>query len=194
MTNLRHITSHRPISTDRRVSKSLTWAPTLVALIVLIYVTLCPIEMRPSAGSANLDRFLGYFIFGIIASVSFPRRANTLIFAIAATAFALEAAQQLIPGRDADFGNACLKVTAGVCGAFIGELGYAIKRFGSVVSRRFFVSNKKRRIPRSSPTVRLDVLTPSSPSPLRRKRRTRPVNNDVLEREQPQAGVQNVET
>jgi hypothetical protein len=45
---------------------------------------------------------------------AFPRRANLVVFAVAAIACALEAGQLLVPGRDAVFSDACVKAMGGL--------------------------------------------------------------------------------
>ncbi len=133
----RHISSQRYIGADRRMARRSVWAliATFLVFIAIAYATLCPIELRPHLGGANEERFGAYFVFGILASVSFPRRANALVFAIAVIAFALEAGQLMVPGRDAAFTDACVKAAGGVWGVFIVEFAYATRR-------RFFPPTK----------------------------------------------------
>jgi hypothetical protein len=99
-----------------------------LALAGIAFATLCPPGLRPHLASADAERFGAYVVLGVCAAMAFPRRANGVVFAVAFVAFALEAGQLLIPGRDAVFSDACVKAMGGIFGVFAAQSSYAIKR------------------------------------------------------------------
>jgi VanZ family protein len=106
----------------------LALAATALALAGIGFATLCPPELRPHLAGADQERFGAYVVLGVFAALAYPRRANAVVFAVAAIAFALEAGQLLVPGRDAGFSDACVKAVGGLWGVFAVQSGYAIRR------------------------------------------------------------------
>ena len=116
---------------ERRIAKP---SPALVCLVALgvgaiVFVTLCPIGLRPHFASADLERFGAYFGLGLLVSQAAPRRSGVVLALLVLLALGLEAAQTLIPGRDGRFVDACVKVTGGVVGAQVGFVSYATRRW-----------------------------------------------------------------
>jgi hypothetical protein len=116
---------------ERRIVKP---SPTLLCLAALgvaavIFVTLCPIGLRPHFASAVAERFGAYFALGLLVSQAAPRRIGLVLTCLVLLAFGLEAAQALIPGRDARFVDACVKATGGVVGAQLGFVSHAARRW-----------------------------------------------------------------
>ena len=111
----------------------------LAALVFagIAFATLCPQEMRPHLGNADVERFGAYFLLGVCASFAFPRRGSLVVFAVAIAAFGLEAGQLLVPGRDAVFSDACVKAMGGVWGCFAAQSSYALMR-------KLFPSRRRR--------------------------------------------------
>lgn len=132
---------------ERRTSKPsrLAIGTAVLVLGAIAFATLCPQDMRPHLAApgqmgADEERFGAYFILGVCAAFAFPRRANLVVFAVSITAFALEAGQLLVPGRDAGFTDACVKAMGGLWGVFAAQSSYEIKR-------RLFPSRRTRRTP-----------------------------------------------
>jgi hypothetical protein len=116
---------------ERRIAKP---SPALLCLVALgvaaiAFVTLCPIGLRPHLASADEERFGAYFVLGLLASQAAPRQSGLVLACLVLLALGLEAAQTLIPGRDARFVDACVKATGGVLGAQLGFVSYAIRRW-----------------------------------------------------------------
>ncbi len=115
---------------NRRISKP---SPALIALALLgvagiAYATLCPIGMRPHLASADEERFGAYFVLGIALAFAAPRRWIATGTFVVVLALGLEAAQLLIPGRDAVLHDAIVKAAGGVLGSAIGHSVFAIRR------------------------------------------------------------------
>ncbi len=121
-------TSH--IGPNRRLAKP---SPLLVGLVVLVvasisFATLCPISLRPHLASANQERFGAYFVLGVLIALAAGRRwlaATTIVLVLA---FGLEAAQLLVPGRDAVVSDALVKALGGVLGSAAGQFIFPLKR------------------------------------------------------------------
>src|SRR3954449_10849254 len=64
-------------------------------------VTLCPISLRPHLWSANHERFVAYFVLGVLGALAAQRRRLGALALVVFLAFGLEAAQRLVPGRHA---------------------------------------------------------------------------------------------
>jgi hypothetical protein len=130
---------------ERRIAKPSRALLCLVALGVaaIAFVTLCPIDLRPHVASADEERFGAYFVLGLVFSQAAPRQSGAVLSFLVLLALGLEAAQSLIPGRDARFADACIKATGGVLGAQFGFVSYAVRRwlqrnlglFGPAVAR-----------------------------------------------------------
>ena len=94
----------------------------LVLLIIIIFATLSPIQMRPHIAQANIERALAYVLLGFALALSFPNRVyQTLIFVLA-TAGILELLQIIDPGRHAHLADALVKASAGIIGILVGQL------------------------------------------------------------------------
>lgn len=116
---------------ERRIAKP---SPALVCLVALgigaiVFVTLCPIGLRPHFASADLERFGAYFVLGLLVSQAAPRRSGVVLALLVLLALGLEAAQVLIPGRHGKFADACVKATGGVVGAQLGFVSYTLRRW-----------------------------------------------------------------
>jgi len=82
--------------------------------------TLCPQALRPHLGPADMERFGAYLVFGLCTSWAIPKRPLAVVAIIAIAAFGLEAALNLVPGRDAHLVDASVKALGGLCGATLG--------------------------------------------------------------------------
>ena len=130
------------IGPNRRLAKP---SPLLVGLVVLgvagiAYATLCPISLRPHLASANQERFGAYFVLGILIALAAGRRWMAATAFVVVLACGLEAAQLLVPGRDATVSDALVKALGGVFGStagqFIFPLGRLIARESGLADRR----------------------------------------------------------
>ncbi len=82
----------------------------------IVYATLCPIQGRPKTGHPDLERFAAFFLVGALLSIGLPNRRRILGVGIVIAACALEAAQLLIPTRDAHIHDALVKAVGGLAG------------------------------------------------------------------------------
>ena len=116
---------------ERRIARPSAAVVAAAALgaSAIAFVTLCPIGLRPHLAPANLERFGAYLALGLILSQAAPRRPMLVMALLVLLAFGLEAAQLLVPGRDARFADACVKATGGVVGAQAGFTSWAIRRW-----------------------------------------------------------------
>lgn len=114
----------------------------------IAFATLCPPGLRPHLASADQERFGAYFLLGVCMALAFPRRANVVVFAVAAIACGLEAGQLLVPGRDAVFSDACVKAMGGLWGVFVAQASYGVRRFlrRGRRSRRYHRASASRQL------------------------------------------------
>jgi hypothetical protein len=115
---------------NRRISKP---SPILIVLAWLgvagiAYATLCPIGLRPHFANADEERFGAYFVLGIILAFAAPRHWIATAAFVVVLAMGLEAAQLLVPGRDAVLHDAFVKAVGGVLGSALGHSVFAIRR------------------------------------------------------------------
>jgi VanZ family protein len=89
----------------------------LIAAAVIV-VTLGPVSIRPQFGHPQIERFAGFFILAISWSWAYGKRLRWVFAGLVLSAVLLEAAQLLVPGRDAGVLDALVKV-AGAAGGVI---------------------------------------------------------------------------
>jgi hypothetical protein len=100
-----------------------------LGILAIAYATLCPIGLRPHLASANTERFGAYFVLGFIAALAAPRRISVISVLIVLLAFGLEAAQLIIPSRDAALNDAIVKGFGGMVGAQCGVMTFSARRW-----------------------------------------------------------------
>jgi VanZ family protein len=106
-------------------ASGLTWPFAALAGAVfcaIAFATLCPQSLRPHLGPADIERFGAYMALGLCVACALPRRPLPVMAIVVVAAFGLEAAQRLVPGRDAHLNDAMVKATGGLCGAILGLL------------------------------------------------------------------------
>ena len=111
------IVAYLPVMVQR-VSTIAAW----LALAVVVYVTLAPINYRPVIAGAEFDRFAAFAVVGLAFGLAYPKRVFLVATIILISAFGLEALQLLRPDRDARILDALVKAAGGVCGIGIGRL------------------------------------------------------------------------
>lgn len=96
---------------------------------VIVFATLCPLHWRPRLShNPNIERFAAFLLLGFAAKLAFPRRHVLTVLGVIALAAGLEAAQLLIPGRDARVMDAVVKATGAVMGVQFGLVSFMFKR------------------------------------------------------------------
>ena len=94
----------------------------LILLLVIMFVTLSPIRMRPQWGNPTFERFMAYFLLGAALSLGFPNRLVQITLLVVLVAAILELLQAIDPSRHARFSDASVKALAGVMGTAVGQL------------------------------------------------------------------------
>jgi hypothetical protein len=93
-------------------------------LAALVFVTLCPIGLRPTSGEpAWLERLAAYAVFAFVFSVGYPRQRLLVLAFTVAAAGSLEAAQELNWSRHGRFTDFYVKAAG--CG-FGWLIAYAV--------------------------------------------------------------------
>jgi hypothetical protein len=118
---------------------------TAVGVVAIAFATLCPLELRPRLGDANVERFGAYFIVGFTAALAAPRRVTLVSVSLVVLAFGLEAAQRLAPGRDAVLTDAVVKGFGAMLGAQIGVMTFAGRRWLRGATQAYRASRRARR-------------------------------------------------
>ncbi len=90
-----------------------------VGFTAIAAATLCPIELRPHLGPPNGERFVAFLVLGALMDAARPGRSPSTAAVVILLACALEAAQLLVPGRDARIFDAVVKACGGCIGVFL---------------------------------------------------------------------------
>jgi apolipoprotein N-acyltransferase len=85
-------------------------------LATLIFVTLSPIGLRPEVGPANMERAVAYALFGIVATLAYPRHRFAILLVVVAVAGLLELGQGLDPSRHGRLADFAVKAGSGAAG------------------------------------------------------------------------------
>lgn len=123
-------TATAPKGRNRRIARP---SPMMVGLAVLsaaaiAFATLCPIQMRPHLLGANEERFAAYLALGALVSWASGRHWLGATAIVVIVALGLEAAQCLVPGRDAAWADAVVKAFGGALGSGAAQLVFPAKR------------------------------------------------------------------
>jgi peptidoglycan/LPS O-acetylase OafA/YrhL len=93
-----------------------------LVVAVIVFSTLSPLHLRPKTGHPDLERFAAFFLAGACFAVAYPRHRRLVSAALVVGAALLEAAQLLVPGRDAHVHDAVIKAVGGVAGLTLAAL------------------------------------------------------------------------
>jgi len=127
---------------NRRLAKP---SPLIVGLAALgaagiAFATLCPQSLRPHMGDPDAERFAAFMILGALIALAAGRRWARATMAIVTLAVGLEAAQLIVPGRDAMLADAIIKAMGGVCGVASAQAFFILRRlalrFAGVLAAR----------------------------------------------------------
>ena len=108
----------------QRLSAILGW----LALAVIVFVTLSPIEARPSVASPHLEHFAAFALVGLAFALAYPSRILLVVVIVVGAALGLEALQLLTPDRHARATDALMKSLGGIGGICAGQLVYFLIR------------------------------------------------------------------
>jgi VanZ family protein len=102
-----------------------------MALGLLVFVTISPLETRPIVTeNANIERFAAFAMVGLLFGLAYPRRLAIDASFVVIAAGVLETLQLLTPDRHGHIADAFIKA---VGGAF----GVAVASIALVMARRF---------------------------------------------------------
>ena len=93
-----------------------------LALAFIAFVTLSPIQDRPTIGSPQLEHFIAFALLGLALVMGYPRRILPIVVIVITSAFVLEAMQLLTPDRHGRLFDALVKAVGGFCGIGAGRL------------------------------------------------------------------------
>jgi hypothetical protein len=116
---------------ERRVARpQLKWMGlAALSLAAIVFVTLCPIGLRPHLLTGDEERFAAFLVLGALTGLAAGRRGLAATAAVVLLAFALESAQGLAPGRHAALSDAVVKALGGVVGAAAAQLVFPLRRW-----------------------------------------------------------------
>jgi len=98
-------------------------------LAAICFVTLAPIEMRPTTSEpADLERIFAFAVLGLIFALGYPRRWVLVVCLVAGAAFAFELAQIFASTRHARLEDATVKALGGGGGVLAGMVVNRIAR------------------------------------------------------------------
>ena len=106
---------------DRRMT-TLSRIASAVLLIVIVFVTLSPIGLRPETGHPGMERASAYLLFGISVGLGFSRWVQHAAVFVVGVAGVLELLQLVDPGRHGRLGDMPIKAVAGVVGVLLSWL------------------------------------------------------------------------
>lgn len=129
---------------ERRITQPspLFAAGAVFALVMIACATLCPIQYRPHLAQANHERFAAFFALGALLALTFRRRWAMVAAAVMLLAVGLEAAQLLVPTRDARLADAVVKALGGFLGAGAGYAVFPIRRGLAWASGRLWAATE----------------------------------------------------
>jgi len=99
-----------------------------LALAYITFVTLSPIEARPSIGGSHLEHFAAFALIGLAFALAYPNRILLVVVIVVGAALGLEALQLLTPDRHARATDALVKSLGGISGICTGQLVYFLIR------------------------------------------------------------------
>ncbi len=97
-------------------------------LAVIVFSTLCSIDLRPQTGHVRFERMAAYLLLGASLVAAWPRRLAAWLFVIPLTAAGLEFAQTFVPGRHAELVDALEKAAGGLAGALAAAFALTVWR------------------------------------------------------------------
>jgi hypothetical protein len=87
------------------------------AFAAIVFVTVSPIEMRPSISSdPNIERFAAFAILGLLFGLAYPRRLVADAFFVVLAAATLETFQLITPDRHGHIEDGFVKAAGGAFG------------------------------------------------------------------------------
>src|SRR5437763_11372533 len=89
-------------------------------LVAIVFLTLSPIGLRPDTGApASLDRFAVFVALGGVFCLGYPKHRVWVLLFVIVIAGALEALQDLVPGRHGRIPDAAVKDLGAAAGVLV---------------------------------------------------------------------------
>lgn len=130
-----------------RLLKSAAW----LSLLAILFVTICPIDLRPhTMTEVGIDRAGAFAAMALLFTSAYPRQWLAIAVLLALSAFGLELLQELSPTRHARFDDALVKAAGALFGVAV---AHALLRLG----RLYAPSLRKNLMPESHPAPALDL-------------------------------------
>lgn len=99
-----------------------------LALAFIAFVTLSPIQDRPSLVHPQIEHFAAFAVMALAFALGYPRRTALIVFFVVFSAFTLEAMQFLTPDRHGRLIDAIVKVAGGLAGIGVGRFMLLVLR------------------------------------------------------------------
>lgn len=100
-----------------RFARPLAW----LLLTAIFFVTISPIEWRPTTGEpADFERLSAFAVLGLAFAIGYPRHWILVACLVMGAAFASELSQLLSSTRHPRFEDAAVKASGGIGGALVG--------------------------------------------------------------------------
>ena len=99
------------------------------SLTFIAYVTLSPIQARPTVISPNTEHLAAFAVMGGLFCLAYPRQIILVCVVVLGSAVLLEYAQMLTPDRHARVLDALEKVVGGALGLCAGRVALYFWRF-----------------------------------------------------------------
>jgi hypothetical protein len=85
-------------------------------LLLITYLTLAPIGMRPYTGHVRMEHFLAFATLGLLFGLAYPRHILLVTVIVLGSCLALELFQFITPDRHGRWIDAAVKGVGGVSG------------------------------------------------------------------------------
>jgi glycopeptide antibiotics resistance protein len=117
------------VNTIRLMIRSAAW----LSILIVILVTLVPIELRPTTGlSPNIERFGVMAAVGALFAAAYPRRFWLIVLTLSLTSAMIEPLQFIAAGRHPSFRDVGFKALGAVIGA---AFGYAVASLAGLAKK-----------------------------------------------------------
>lgn len=105
-----------------------------LAIAFIVFVTLSPMEARPSLASPHLEHFAAFALIGVAFALAYPSRVLLVFAIVVGAAIGLEAFQLLTPDRHSRAADALVKALGGISGICIGQMASFLLRLKPIQS------------------------------------------------------------
>jgi hypothetical protein len=104
-------------------------------LAAIAFMTLAPIELRPSGISPQIERFAAFAVIGLVFSLAYSRQVWLVVLLVLGAAVALEVMQVLVLTRHAGLRDVVAKLAGGTTGVLAGWAISTLRRQPAATDR-----------------------------------------------------------